>query len=123
MAKHTDQLRECLAGLETILSRAGIFGGNEVAKAGELRTRIKRLLSPEPAEPLVAEAATFVKTYLPYIEARKQQARAQEAGQEYAEAQRKKAHDAHKAKQLAAIEQERQRVEQMIARNAVNEVI
>ena len=121
MAKPTDKLREYLTGLENILSRAQLYGGNEIAKARDLQARIKRILSPEPVEPLAAEAAAFVRTFLPAIEANRQHAQAHEAGQERASAEHKARYEAHHAKQAAAIEQRHK--QQEAARMAVAEVI
>ena len=118
MAKPTDDLRDCLAGLERILSYAGLYGGNEIATARDLNARITRLLAPEPAEPLIADARAFVARFEPFIEARKQQASRQEVVQQNAEAARAKAHAAHRAKQAAVAEAERKRVKEMIERDA-----
>ena len=123
MAKPANDLRDCLTGIELILSRAGIFGGNEVERARDLGRRIKRLLSPEPAEPLIAEARAFVAQLTPYIEARKQQARAHEEAQERASAE----HAEHYAAKSTIIREQRKRIEDAIERNnakaAVAEVI
>jgi transcription elongation GreA/GreB family factor len=88
-----------------------------------LKARIERLLSPEPAEPLAAEAAKSVATFLPAIEARKQQARAHEEAQERASAE----HAEHYAAKSTIIREQRKRIEDAIERNnakaAVAEVI
>ena len=117
-AKTTDAtLRELLDGLTQILSYAGLYGGNEIAKARDLQRRIKQLLSPEPTEPLAAEAAAFVANFLPAIAARKQQARIHEAAQEKASADHKARYAAHRAKQAVPLEAERKRIEEMVKRN------
>ena len=129
MAKPTNEkeLRNCLSGVERILSYAGLYGGNEITKARDLKARLTRLLSPEPAEPLVAEASEFISTFLPYIEANKRRSEGAEAAKEQASAESKARYAAHRAKQEAVITAERKRVEEMVARNntkaAVAEVI
>lgn len=112
-----DTLSELLPRLREIANYP-TFGGNERSTASDLERRINRLLNPESREALAADAEKFVARFYHFIEGNRQQAQSHEAAKEQASADHAARYAAHRAKQLAVVERERKRVEEMIERNA-----
>jgi hypothetical protein len=101
-------LTESLKAVRRVLGHAGIFGGREVTTAYDFERRIMRLLEPESAAALCAEADAFTAINLPFIDKGRQQAAEREAAQRIADEQVKHMRDAMHERQAA---QARERAE------------
>lgn len=114
------QLTTALDGVRRILSRAGIFGGREVTQAADYERRIRRLLEPEDASALVAEANAFTAINLPYIDKARVSADRVELEQKAEEARQKTITDNAHAQQAALIQERKDRE---LARAAAQEIL
>jgi hypothetical protein len=119
----TKRLKKSLEAVRRILGHAGIYGGREVTTAYDFERRITRLLEPEDASALCAEADAFTAINLPFIDKNRARVQQAESDQKAEEAHRKAVTDAHHAKQRAAADARREREQRAIAVSAINEIL
>jgi hypothetical protein len=117
------QLGVSLDAVRRILGHAGIYGGREVMTARELERRITRLLEPEDASALCAEANAFAAVNLPFIDKGRVSAERVEVERAAEEARVKAIRDNHHAKQAAAVRERAEREQRAIAAAAVSEIL
>lgn len=120
-------LRECLAGLQPLLDKQALLGGNELTRLHSLLRRLTNRLAPEAPETLATEARAFVEQFGHVPEQSKLQEQKREAEIAEAHAVRERAFAAHRERIAALNEKERQRKLEMVERHnakaAVDEVL